>query len=155
MKASTLPDNMEKATICEGIYEVSNTAHSRSRSNGGYAALTLNNDLDIPAYNSKTGNDYANLVHFHMAGPFDPGSTYSLGCITMPMNSYREFGVHVGFIKDLPSNKTAASDTYGEWANTLVFKGNTKDFHGNMVIDRQYYDDTKGYLKFNGLKGQE
>lgn len=159
MKASTLPDNMEKATICEGIYEVCNTAHSR-KTDGGYAALTLNNDLDIPAYNSKTGNDYANLVHFHMAGPLYTGSAYSLGCITMPVREYVAFGKQVGFISEGTDDKIGEDNNYTTARGNLLFSSHTKKFNGYMVIDRQYYidkvnDQGEKYLKFNGSRGQE
>jgi len=47
VQASTLPDDMENtATICEGIYDIKSGLHK------GYAALWLNNNANIPAYNS-------------------------------------------------------------------------------------------------------
>lgn len=158
MKASTLSDNMEKATICEGVYEVSNTAHSRN-TDGGYAALTLNNDLNIPAYNSKTGNDYANLIHFHMAGPLYPGSAYSEGCITMPVREYVAFGKQVGFIDEGADDK-GENNSYSEARTGIKASSHSKEFNGYMVIDRQYFDDVGNqegdkYLKFNGPRGQE
>ncbi len=165
MKASTLPDNMEKtATICEGIYEVKDGAHSAERGFEGYAALWLNNNDNILAYNSITNNDYARLIHFHMAGIVrsdDPLKPYSAGCITIPMKDYLKFGVQVGFI-----NSKEAENVRDLWEkydvtqyvdakkeiNYNTFK---EDFNGYMVIDRQFYNDTKGYLKFNGPKGVE
>ncbi len=159
MKASTLPDNMEKAaTICEGIYEANHGAHK------GYAAIILNNDQNIPAYNSKTGNDYANGIHFHMAGLVrndDPEKPYSTGCITIPLKDYLEFGTQVGFI-----NNEKAKDIREIWGNFKAAQYNDakqkidygtykEKFNGYIVIDRQYYNDTKGYLKFNGPRGVE
>ena len=92
MKASTLSDDMETyATICEGIYDVKNGSHK------GYAALWLNNNDNVPAYNSIHGNDFANGIHFHMAGilKYDhPGEgSYSQGCITIPVHEYLKFNV--------------------------------------------------------------
>ena len=167
MKASTLPDDMERhATICDGVYEARNVAHSKDTQNNfeGYAALTLNNDQNISAYNSITGNDYANGIHFHMAGIVrkdHPVSPYSRGCITIPMKDYLEFGTQVGFI-----NNNKAEDIREVWGNykatqytdakkKINYDTYKETFNGYMVIDRQYYNDTKGYLKFNGTRGAE
>lgn len=154
MKASTLSDDMETyATICEGIYDVKNGSHK------GYAALWLNNNDNVPAYNSIHGNDFANVIHFHMAGilKYDhPGDgSYSQGCITIPVHEYLKFGVEVGFINrdkvgDLWETwKTYDGDDYQTAKGELDFKTYTNDFAGHMVIDRQYYIDEGKYLKFN------
>lgn len=94
---STLPDNMEKAAaICDGKYEIKSGLHK------GHAALWLNDNNDIEAFNSIKKNDTVNYIHFHMAG--------------LLLSDELE-------------------KPYSE---------------GYMVIDRKYYDDTEGYLKFNG-----
>lgn len=163
MKASTLPDNMEKAAIiCEGVYTASETAHSKSK-DGGYAALTLMYDDDIPAYNSKTGNDHANYIHFHMAGLLksdNPANPCSEGCITMPVRQYAAFGKDVGFINEGTDEKIGEDNDYSVARVDLKASSHSKEFKGYMIIDRQYYDDTGNdevdrYLKFNGPRGQE
>ncbi|MBD5393460.1 MAG: hypothetical protein HDR71_04155 [Lachnospiraceae bacterium] len=171
MKASTLPDNMTNAaTICEGVYEASSVRHSVETNGdgkvifGGYAALQLNNSNNIPAYNSITGNDYANGIHFHMAGDIhsdNPKSPYSRGCITIPVQDYLEFGVNVGFIKSEAVDdigeiwKTYDGDDYAEAKKKLPYNTYAQEFDGYMVIDRQYYDDKNNYLKFNGSRSEE
>lgn len=98
VQASTLPDDMENtATICEGIYDIKSGLHK------GYAALWLNNNANIPAYNSIDKDDVADYIHFHMAGVLrkdHPTNPYSAGCITVPVKEYVAFGKKVGFIKE-------------------------------------------------------
>ena len=146
--ASTLPDNMEKAaTICDGNYEIKSGLHK------GYAALLLNNDGDIPAYNSIDQDDTADHIHFHMAGLLksdDPESPYSVGCITIPVRHYVAFGKHVGFISEETDDSIGSDNVYGTAGENL--KHSLETFAGYMVIDRKYYDDTEGYLKFNAPK---
>lgn len=160
MKASTLSDDMETyATICEGVYDIKNQSHK------GYAGLWLNNNDNIPAYNSRKRNDYAKAIHFHMAGRLrkdHPGEgSFSQGCITIPLKDYLEFGVKVGFI-----NSEKAEDIRDVWEQyeakdyskakvKLDYQTYTKEFNGYMVIDRQYYDDAGKHLKFNGPRGRE
>lgn len=160
MKASTLPDDMETyATICEGIYEVKYGSHKT------YAALWLNNNDYIPAYNSREHTDLANFIHFHMAGKLSsnhPGdNSYSQGCITIPLKDYLKFGVDVGFI-----NGEAAQDLWETWdeykaqdyrkaKEKLDYDTYKQKFEGYMIIDRQYYDDEGKYLKFNGPRSEE
>ncbi|MDE6388755.1 MAG: hypothetical protein K2L82_13235 [Lachnospiraceae bacterium] len=151
VQASTLPDDMEAyATICEGIYEIKSEKHK------GYAALWLNNNGNIPAYNSITENDYANAIHFHMAGRLGsdhPGDgSYSQGCITIPVREYVRFGVEVGFIKEGTDENIGSNNNYKDAKERLKEKDYSESFTGHMVIDRQYYDDTEGYLKFNAPK---
>lgn len=171
MKASTLSDDMENAaTICEGVYEASSVAHGVKRDSdgnvifGGYAALQLNNSNNISAYNSKTGNDYANGIHFHMAGDIksdNPDNPYSKGCITIPVQDYLEFGVNVEFIKGKAVDdigeiwETYDGDDYQNAKEKLPYKTYAQKFDGHMVIDRQYYDDKNNYLKFNGTRSKE
>lgn len=156
LKASTLPDDMETyATICEGIYDIKNGKHK------GYAAMWLNDNKGISAYNSIDGDDDATEIHFHMACALHsdhPGDgSYSQGCITIPMQDYLEFGMRVKFLnenaKELEEKWKNAS--YKDGKKMLIFEKYTEDFNGYMVIDRQYYDDTEGYLKFNGPRGKE
>lgn len=154
MKASTLPDDMETyATVCEGVYEIKDGSHK------GYAALWVNNNENILAYNSITGNDYANAIHFHMAGKLNkdhPGDgSYSQGCITVPVSEYAEFGVRVGFINEDADENIGKNHKYQEAKGKLPYGEYMKDFEGHMVIDRQYYEDSGGYLKFNGPKGEK
>lgn len=148
--ASTLPDNMEKAaTICDGKYEIRNGSHK------GYAALVLNNDNDIPAYNSIDQDDTADHIHFHMAGLLsddDPENPYSAGCITIPVRHYVAFGKHVGFISEGTDDSIGSDNIYKKAKPKLEYFANTKEFEGYMVIDRKYYSDTEGYLKFNAPK---
>lgn len=159
LKASTLPDNMENAaTICEGIYEIEDERHSASKDFEGYAALWLNHNNNIPAYNSITSNDYANLVHFHMAGVLrvdNPSKPYSAGCITIPVKDYVAFGKKVGFLREETDDSIGSNNDYATAKAALAYSLNAKTFNGKMVIDRQYYDDTEGYLKFNGPKGEK
>ena len=156
LKASTLPDDMGTyATVCEGIYDIKSGRHSVSKSFDGYAALWLNNSENIPAYNSRTGNDHANAIHFHMAGLLSkdhPANPYSAGCITIPVKDYVAFGKKVGFISEETDESIGSDNIYGNAKSALKFSEHTKSFNGHMVIDRQYYDDTGGYLKFNGPK---
>lgn len=153
--ASTLPDNMEKAaTICDGNYEIKNGAHGKTDTFEGYAALVLNNNNDIPAYNSIDKDDTADHIHLHMAGRLwrdDPLKPYSAGCITVPMKDYVAFGKHVGFLREETDDSigTHEDDSYNNEKLKLVFGKNTKAFEGYIVIDRKYYDDTEGYLEFN------
>lgn len=154
MKASTLPDDMETyATICEGIYGVKNESHK------GYAALWLNNNAPIPAYNSIDGDDTAEAIHFHMAGKLGsdhPGNhSYSQGCITIPVREYVKFGKQVGFITQNTDDDIGNNNKYGEARDKLLFSDHSQEFNGYMVIDRQYYDDEKKYLKFNGPRSEE
>lgn len=158
VQASTLPDNMENSTtICEGIYDVIGGNHK------GYAAMWLNNSENIPAYNSKYGNDNANGIHCHMAGVLrdeDSDKPYSEGCITIPVKDYVEFGLEVEFLndkaKELKDEWNYSGKDYRAAAATLTSGTYLNEkFNGYMVIDRQYYDDTNGYLKFNGKKGEE
>lgn len=156
--ASTLPDNMKKAaTICDGNYEVKSGAHGVTDTFEGYAALVLNNNKDIPAYNSIDQDDTADHIHLHMAGILksdDPDSPYSRGCITIPMKDYVAFGKVVGFIsKDTDDSiGTHEKDQYKYEKFKLEFSKHTKAFEGYIVIDRKYYDDTEGYLEFNAPK---
>lgn len=160
--ASTLPDNMAvSATVCEGIYRMVSTKH-KSNQEDGYAAVQLR-DFDtysstLPAYNSKNEDDYASGINLHMAGLIvNDDAVYSTGCITVPVNVYREFGVEVGFIQDLESNKNAGSDGIYRYAKAdLKYDDNAiKDFEGCIVIDRSYYEDGGEYLKYNGPKAEE
>lgn len=157
MKASTLPDNMEKAAICEGVYEVSSVAHGKHYK-GGYAALTLMHDQKIPAYNSINHDDTASFIHFHMAGKIvsnNPASPYSEGCITIPVREYVKFGKEVGFITQNTDDDIGNKNNYGDAREGLLFGDHSQDFNGYMVIDRQYYDDEGKYLKFNGPRSEE
>ncbi len=160
MKASTLPDDMERyATICEGIYKINEGSHK------GYAGVWLNDNKDIPAYNSIDHDDTAEAIHFHMAGKLrvdhPEEKSFSQGCITIPLKDYLKFGVDVNFIngektKDLWEiwDKYEAGD-YGEAKKKLDFDTYQGDLDGYMIIDRQYYDDKGNYLKFNGPRGEE
>lgn len=160
MKASTLPDDMEKyATICEGIYKINEGSHK------GYAGVWLNDNKDIPAYNSIDHDDTAEAIHFHMAGKLrvdhPEEKSFSQGCITIPLKDYLKFGVDVKFIngektKDLWEiwDKYEAED-YGEAKKKLDFDTYHGDLDGYMIIDRQYYDDKGNYLKFNGPRSEE
>ncbi len=157
MKASTLPDNMEKAAICEGVYEASSVAHGKDYK-GGYAALTLMNDQKIPAYNSKNHDDTADFIHFHMAGKIgsdNPVKPYSAGCITMPVREYVKFGKEVGFITQNTGENIGKNNKYSDAREELVLGDHLQEFNGYMVIDRQYYDDEGKYLKFNGPRSEE
>ena len=166
MKASTLPDDMENAaTICEGVYEASSVSHSIERDEKtkeitfeGYAALQLNNSNNISAYNSRTGNDYANGIHFHMAGKLKydhPGEgSYSTGCITIPVREYVKFGKQVEFITG-DTDETIGENNKYNVKYDLKFSDHHEDFNGYMVIDRQYYEDKDKYLKFNGTRSKE
>lgn len=156
LKASTLPDDMENyATICEGIYDIKNESHK------GYAAMWLNDNENIPAYNSITGNNYADKIHFHMAGKLvddNPGDgSYSQGCITIPMKDYLVFGMKVEFLNEKAEEleEKWKNASYKDGKKMLIYEEYTKEFNGYMVIDRQYYDDTEGYLKFNGKEKEE
>ena len=138
--------------LCEGVYEIKDGSHK------GYAALWVNNNENILAYNSITGNDYANAIHFHMAGKLNkdhPGDgSYSQGCITVPVSEYAEFGVRVGFINEDANENIGKNHKYQEAKGKLPYGEYMKDFEGHMVIDRQYYEDSGGYLKFNGQRGK-
>ncbi len=160
VQASTLPDDMEAyATICEGIYDIKNGYHSASEKFEGYAALWLNNNANIPAYNSIDKDDVADYIHFHMAGvlrkdhPAD--GSYSKGCITIPVKEYVAFGKEVGFINEGTDVNIGNNNIYRDAKSALPYSAHTKSFTGHMVIDRQYYDDTEGYLKFNAPKEEE
>lgn len=150
VQASTLPDDMENtATICEGIYDIKSGLHK------GYAALWLNNNANIPAYNSIDKDDVADYIHFHMAGVLrkdHPTNPYSAGCITVPVKEYVAFGKKVGFIKEGTDVNIGSDNNYLNAKEKLKEKDYSESFTGHMVIDRQYYDDTEGYLKFNAPK---
>ncbi len=49
----------------------------------------------------------------------------------------------------------AVLSCYQEAKGKLSYGEYMKDFEGHMVIDRQYYEDSGGYLKFNGPKGEK
>lgn len=160
-KASTLPDNMEvSAAVCEGIYRLVPVKHKSLDANG-YAAAQLRDfaheeSSAINAYNSLNKDDLATGVNLHMAGAIrSDAAIYSTACITVPVKVYRDFGVAVGFIKDLEENRNAgATGEYGTTKGELLYEDNINlDFQGCIVIDRKYYEDSGGYLKYNGEKG--
>lgn len=169
--ASTLPDNMAlSATVCEGIYKTKSVRHKNSdQYENPYAAIQLRDFNDgknafLPAYNSKKGDDLASGINLHMAGRINGtyktnDNDYSIGCLTVPICYYRDFGVEVGFIQDLEeSKKTRTCYDYKTAKQYLKYEKNTKKFEGYMVINRDYYDDSKGYLRFNSSnkeKGKE
>ncbi|MBO5055726.1 MAG: hypothetical protein J6C64_05140 [Lachnospiraceae bacterium] len=146
-RASTLPDNMEKsATVLEGYYTIKAAKHKSTDPNG-YAAVQLKefntNNAVLPAYNSVHNNGTVVGVNLHMAGKIKSDKpVYSEGCITVTVDRYRDFGVAVGFIKDLESNKNAGRDgIYANGKAQLHYEENiVNGFEGYMVIDRKYYD---------------
>lgn len=154
-RASTLPDNMEKsATVVEGIYKLVAAKHKKDDPNG-YAAAQLrtldSGSATVPAYNSIHGNDTASGINLHMAGKIKSDEpVYSVGCITVTVDRYRDFGVATGFIKDLESNKSAGSTgSYSEGKSNLSYdKNSVKDFEGYIVINRDYCsEDVKEFLR--------
>ena len=167
--ASTLPDNMKQsAIVCEGVYQIKSIKHKLQEDYvDPYASIRLcdindSTDDTLSAYNSKHKDDTAVAINLHMAGKISPGKgtntsdDYSTGCLTVPVCCYRDFGVEVGFIKAEGTEGAGSDNKYSKAKKELLYDNYAiRDFTGYIVIDRQYYEDTEGYLKYNGPKGNE
>lgn len=140
---STLPDHVETATIKDGIYYTVYKLH-----NGVYQALQLwtsKTDQTIPACyhdkeNKQADNRRASGINIHAAGDLKERASqpWSMGCLTVSVEDYYDFGVNAGFIEQRDDGN--AYDTYKsirDLKNIVQPKGT---YWGYVVVNREYMD---------------
>lgn len=145
--ASSLPDKKDSNILKEGTYIGVEWSH-----HGNYDAVQirkLDKSDGLPGYEKKkemTG------VNIHAAGYLNPGSTWSEGCITMPVSDYIEFLGQTGAVDVEKYNiSDPATLQYGQLNGIPDQLSQADDplIVGSVVIDREHMPlHLKNYLNF-------
>ena len=141
-KCSTLPDNVGPATIEDGVYYAVHILHKDT-----YQALQLwtteKDQWVVGHYHDGRGDiRHADGINMHAAGQLSEHSSkpWSIGCLTIAVSDYYEFGTNAEFIEP---RHGIYNQNYAQVKTLGNINFEEYDPWGYVVVNRDYMEITE------------